>query len=127
MVLAYSGTFRNQEELAVQLGVQPYLGAPARNIHRLAESTNQVITESGALETLGEWLNNDVPVIAFVQAGELPYWRGQQLQHAVVIVGIDQETVWILDPDTGLEPVSVGLDDFMLAWSELDNLCAIIT
>ena len=127
MVLAYWGSIYDQAELAGNLGVQPYLGAPARNIHRLASRKHQVTVENGDLSKLKQWLAKETPVITFIQAGELPYWRGEFFQHAVVVVEIDDETLWMLDPDAGDEPIDTRIDDFLLAWSELDYLYAVIT
>lgn len=126
MALAYWESIHDQEELARRLGVQPHLGAPIRNIHRLASSALHITVESGDLNKLQQWLSDDVPVIAFIQAGELPHWQGEFFQHAVVIVEISQDSVWMLDPDAGGEPLASPIGDFMLAWSELDYLYAVI-
>lgn len=127
MVLAYRGSAYDQAHLARQLGIESHLGAPARNIHRLASSKHHVIVDKGDADKLRQWLNNDTPIIAFVQASELPHWRGEYFQHAVVVVEIDQQFIWMLDPDAGDEPIAAGIDYFMLAWSELDYLYAVIT
>lgn len=127
MVLAYLGSILEQAELVRQLDVQAYLGAPARNIRRLASGDRFVTIESGDLAKLKQWLDNAIPVIAFIQAGELPHWRGEHFQHAVVVIEISQESVWILDPDAGDEAIGSPVDDFMLAWSELDYLYAVIS
>lgn len=73
MVLAYYGQARDQERLAAQLKVEPYLGAPARNVRRLASNTISVTFEEGTPEKLRQWLNAGVPVIAFIQVGELSH------------------------------------------------------
>jgi ABC-type bacteriocin/lantibiotic exporter with double-glycine peptidase domain len=126
MVLAYWGDFQPQEQLAKQLELRPYLGTPVRNIHRLASIRLRTVVDQGDLLTLQKWLDHDVPVIAFIQAGELPHWRGEYFQHAVVIVAMNGQSVWMLDPDMGEEPVVVGIDDFMLAWGGLDYLYALL-
>ena len=70
---------------------------------------------------------NAIPVIAFVQAGELPRWRGEQFQHAVVISGLSDEAVWLLDPEGQAQPEAVPLAGFMLAWAGMDYRCAAIS
>lgn len=127
MVLAYYGYLLAQEQLARVLGVQPYLGAPAKNIRRLATDSRNVVVETGDLSTVQNWLSDRVPVIAFIQAGELSHWRGEQFQHAVVVVGLDEETIWLLDPDAGQDPMQVNLDEFLLAWGEMDYLYTVIS
>lgn len=124
IVLAYYGQAHDQERLAALLKVEPYLGAPARNVRRLASSTISVTFEEGTLEKLRQWLNADVPVIAFIQAGELSHWRSEFFQHTVVIVDIDETTICMLDPELTLEPIAAPIDEFMLAWGELDYLYA---
>ena len=67
MVLAYGGSIYDQAELAENLGVQPYLGAPARNIHRLASRKHEVTVENGDLSKLQQWLAKETPVITFIR------------------------------------------------------------
>lgn len=85
-----------------------------------------VIYEGGEWETIPVWLDRRVPVIAMVQAGELPQWRGEAFQHAVVVVGYDSADVWVLDPAAQSAPIKVSIDEFMLAWGEIDYRFAIL-
>jgi hypothetical protein len=69
----------------------------------------------------------------FLDAGELPHWHEYDLvqrvvvQHAVVGVGLDSQTVYLMDPalDTGPTPMPIG--DFLLAWDEMENYYATLT
>lgn len=56
-----------------------------------------------------------------IQAGELSHWSGEYFQHAVVVIGHDASQVWILDPAAKPESIAVSVDEFLLAWSEMDN------
>jgi ABC-type bacteriocin/lantibiotic exporter with double-glycine peptidase domain len=127
MVLDYLGFPRSQEVLAHQLGLRPSLGVPAPHIKNLNSPDLAVVYESGTLDTVQKWLDETTPVIVFVQAGELPSWFGHRFQHAVLVVGLDEEQVYLLDPavEGGVTAVSRG--DFMLAWDEMDNALAVIT
>ncbi len=127
MVLDFQGISKSQNTLAKQLKVKSHLGAPARNVRQLATNKLSVVFEEGSLERLQTSLASGLPVITFVQAGEFSYWQGEVFQHAVVITGLEESAVWLLDPDKDAVPVSVPLDEFMLAWSEMDYLCAIIS
>jgi ABC-type bacteriocin/lantibiotic exporter with double-glycine peptidase domain len=127
MVLDYLGFPRSQETLAHQLGLRPPLGVPAPNIKNLNSSDLAVIYESGTLDIVQKWLGEKKPVIVFVQAGELPYWFGHRFQHAVLVVGLDEQQVYLLDPAVEDEATAVSRGDFMLAWDEMDNALAIIT
>lgn len=127
MVLDFQGIFRPQDVLAEQLHVKPSLGAPTRNIRRLATDKIAVIYEEGSWERLQALIASGLPVITFVQAGEFAHWQGEIFQHAVVVIGLEESTVWFLDPDIDAMPVSVPVDEFMLAWSGMDYLCASIS
>ena len=127
MALDYWGIGQSQEHLAELLKVVPFIGAPARNIRLLASSEVAVVFEQGTIEQLRDWLRQNVPVIAFVQAGELPRWRGEDFQHAVIIAHMDNALLWLLDPDLDPELTPVSIDEFLLAWYELDNLYYVLT
>ena len=73
---------------------------------------------------LRAYLLERIPVIAFVQAGELSYWKHDSF-HAVVVTGLVDDVVAINDP-AFREPQTVSLDELMLAWSEFDYTYAII-
>ena len=85
-----------------------------------------VVYESGEWETVPTWLDRRVPVIAMVQAGELPHWQGEAFQHAVVVVGYDSADVWILDPAAQPMPITVSIDEFIIAWGEVDFRFAVL-
>lgn len=126
MVLAFQGIFRSQDELARQLHLKPQLGTPTRNIQWLASPEIKVIYEEGTLDQVQTWLQSGIPIIAFIQAGELAHWRGEFFQHAVVIVGLDGEAVWLLDPDMDETPLALSVEEFMLAWLGMDYLYAVL-
>lgn len=120
MVWAYLGIAITQERLARLLLLDPRMGVPLSNVQRLQNSQLVVSTSSGMLEDIAQHLENDCPVIVYVQAGELPYWREHVSHHAVVVIGLGIERVSILDPALETGPTTISLGDFMLAWSEMD-------
>jgi len=126
MALAYLGISCSQDDLARRLGVRPHLGAPSSCLLRLRSAALDVIYTAGDLEDLATWLDQGLPVLVFVQADQLPYWRGQQFQHAVVVLGLDTQAVYLLDPAADATPMRVLRGDFMLAWDEMDCVYAII-
>ena len=126
MVLAYQQIDRSQNKLAQQLQLRPAFGAPTRSVLRLVLDKLQVTYGEGALPSIQKWLDASVPVIAFIQAGELSYWQGEFFQHAVVIVGMDTDYIWLLDPDQDDQPLQVSVAEFMLAWVDIDYLYAAI-
>jgi ABC-type bacteriocin/lantibiotic exporter with double-glycine peptidase domain len=126
MVLAYQQIDRSQTDLATELKVRASLGTPTRSVLGLASEQLRVVYGEGIEATLQKWLALSLPVIVFVQAGELSYWQGELFQHAVVVVGLVGNTVWLLDPDMDEIAIAVDLDEFMLAWLGMDYLYAVI-
>ncbi len=126
MVLGYLGFRFAQDRLALELDVRPPLGAPASYVTRLHSDVVDVTFTSGDLDDLREHLACNWPPIVFVQAGEFPHWQGHVSQHAVVVIGVDERAVHILDPAASAAPVSTPIGDFLLAWSELDYIYALI-
>lgn len=127
MALEYLGLRRDQGDLARRLKVRPGFGAWAANVTRLRSRTLDVTYTQGELQDINDWIARDVPVIAFVQAGELPHWRGQRFRHAVVVVGMDEQAVYFLDPAATPEPIVAAHGDFQLAWEETEPWYAVFT
>jgi len=126
MVLDYLDLTIPLDHLIRQLDVRPPLGAPASNVRNLRSDALDVTFTSGTLSDLRSHLAQSNPPIVFVQAGELAHWRGRVSQHAIVVVGIDEQNVYILDPAAEDRPIPIPIGDFMLAWVEMDNLYALI-
>lgn len=128
MALRYLGIDRSQADLARQMASIPHVDAVSRNILNLQSSTLQVLYAEGTLELLRRWLDQGVPVIAFVQTDELPYWGGVEARHAVVVVGLDDKNVYLLDLARDPDVIPVSLGDFALAWEDwMDRRYAVIT
>lgn len=126
MVLHYWDIVAEQEQLAQLLGVEPEVGAPAGRITRLKYRGLAVTYATGEWETVTAHLAHNIPVIVAIQAGELPYWQGEYFQHAVVVIGHDETHVWLLDPAALPQSIVVPIDEFMLAWGEMDYRYAVL-
>lgn len=125
MVLAYLEQPALQEDIARQIGARPF-GVPAFNIRRLTAWGLHVRYGEGSLDELSAALANGTPPIVFIRTSELPYWS-EDTPHAVVLVGIDEQLAYLLDPAYGdAHPVSVSVGDLMLAWSHFDQVFALI-
>ena len=127
MVLAYLGISHSQESLGKILALNPPFGTRHSHIQKLASANIKVTYETGTLADLHHWLAQDVPVIAFVQAGDLPHWSGHHFQHAVVVVGIEEQTVYLMDPALNTGPTATDTESFLLAWSAMDYYYAALT
>ncbi|MEK7784465.1 MAG: C39 family peptidase [Chloroflexota bacterium] len=97
MVLDYINRPVNYDRLLHLLRIDPEYGTVARNILLLSEIGVDVFYAQGTLDDLRSHLIANRPCIAFVNTGELPYWR-ETTGHAVVVVGIDEEMVYLHDP-----------------------------
>ena len=102
-----------------------YAGAPFRNLHYLEALGASVFIEQGQLETLRSLLARKLPPIIFVSTQDLSYWD-EVTQHAVVVAGIDETHVYLHDPAFSDAPKTVTIDEFMLAWLEMDEFYALI-
>ena len=71
-------------------------------------------------------LQNNQPCIVFVDTGQLPYWD-ESANHALVVVGLDEDYVYVHDPEFPNAPLQVSIGDFDLAWLEHDEMYAVIT
>lgn len=127
MIFAYWDFILTQEKISRKLKLRPGLGVPASNITFLRSEQIRVAYFVGSsVDNIFQWLQDGIPIIAFVQAGELPHWRDVQAQHAVIIVGLEDQTVFIHDPGLGYGPIEVALGDFLLAWEGMDHRCAVM-
>lgn len=125
MVLAYLEEPALQEDISRQIGALPW-GTPASNIRRLTGWGFQVRYDTSSLRELRTFLSAGQPPIVFLRTADLPYAE-EDAPHAVVVVGIDDDTVYLLDPDyPDQAPVMVSIGDFALAWSHFDQACAVI-
>jgi hypothetical protein len=128
MALAYLSIERSQDDLARTLGMFEDFGIPASHLLKLRSRHIQVKYETeGTIDDLRYWLDREVPVIAFVHTGQLTYWQGQVAQHAALLIGIDEQMVYLLDSAKTEKVVAVLLDEFLLAWDEMEFAFAVIT
>ena len=100
-------------------------GTPGARIKRLASHTLNVSYGEGEMSDLQSAIQRGIPPIALVFTGELPYWD-ISTAHAVVVVGIDDASVWVNDPGQRDHPIKIARGDFQLAWDEMGNRYAIL-
>ncbi len=125
MVLDYIGKPVNYDRLLRLLRIDSEYGTPASNASNLTELGVEVLYGRGTLEDIRGHLAADRPSIAFVNTGELPYWD-EATGHAVVVVGLDDEKVYLNDPAFNSAPQIISHGDFLLAWLEADEYYAVI-
>ena len=125
MVLAYIGISTSYDQLLKLLQTKSF-GTISSKIKLLEQLGIDVLYKQGTLDDIREHLANNHPPIAFVETGELPYWN-RNTKHAVVVVGLDDEHIFLNDPAFPNSPIPVSIGDFDLAWLEFDELYAVLT
>jgi ABC-type bacteriocin/lantibiotic exporter with double-glycine peptidase domain len=119
MVLEYLGVSYEYNRLTRLLGTAE-VGTPFTNLERLAPALGLAVTYGKDHEELSIFERNisiGLPVIVAVQTWPLPYWQQIRTDHAVVVVGLDDEDVFLYDPYFAAAPQIVDLDSFLTAWS----------
>jgi ABC-type bacteriocin/lantibiotic exporter with double-glycine peptidase domain len=125
MVLTHLGQKIDYPQLLQLLEIKPH-GAPARNIRQLAALDLNVTYSQTDLVGLEAMLQQGHPVIVFVRTGGLPHWM-YATDHALLVVGYDEEHLYVNDPSHDEAPIAVSRGDFELAWLEKDYYYALVT
>jgi len=125
MVLDYLHVPYTYSQLLRLLRVQSF-GAWFRNIQSLESLGLFVSIGYGNVETLETYLDTGLPIIAYVDTEFLTsYWR-ESTNHALVIIGIEDERIYLNDPFFPTAPQVIALNEFLPAWIEQKQLYAVI-
>jgi ABC-type bacteriocin/lantibiotic exporter with double-glycine peptidase domain len=126
MVLAFHGVILGEEELCRLLETQP-VGTSVLNVLLLTQHVSECHVEviSASFDDLVRWLQENVPPIVFVSTAPLHYWQAKCL-HALVVVGIEEQSVWVHDPALATAPTAIPRDEFLAAWGEVAQLAALV-
>jgi ABC-type bacteriocin/lantibiotic exporter with double-glycine peptidase domain len=125
MALTYVGIRVNYRQLLRLLQTQVGYGTPFSNIRTLTKLKVSVTYKQGQLADIRRYLQADAPVLVPVQTRELPHWV-EDTPHAVVVVGMDAQRVYINDPGFPNAPIAVSHGDFDLAWLEHNEYYAVL-
>ena len=117
MVCAYWGRPEFQGDIARWLQTTE-IGTPARNISRLKDYGFDATYLEGSLQFLSESLQQSIPCILFLRTGELPYWE-IDTAHAIVVIGLDDQEIFLNDPFFEDAPKVVPVEEVLLAWSSI--------
>lgn len=123
MVLAFIERPVPYESLLDLLDIDPDVGAPASHILKLVALGVVVAYGPGSLEDIAGHLSRGRPCIAFVHTVDLSYWD-EATQHAVVVVGMDEDNVFVADPWFDSVPQTVSRLEFQLAWDAMEQTYA---
>jgi hypothetical protein len=134
MVLAYLRIPRSYTSVLRALGTTAE-GTPFHRLDRLRTKSIRIQRGEGTLPHLMMYLASGLPVITDVYTAELPYWQNRidipeaekVTAHAMVVVGIEEQMLYVHDPDFEQGPQAVTLGDFELAWQMRDYRFAVIS
>jgi ABC-type bacteriocin/lantibiotic exporter with double-glycine peptidase domain len=126
MVLGYMGVTIPYQRLLRTLETIPDMGTPSFKVVNLQRLGLTVIYRQGTFDELLQHLLAGHPCIVFVRTGQLPY-RNDNTDHAIVVVGMDEQNIYVNDPESAEAPIRVSRGDFDLAWLEHDEKYAVIT
>jgi ABC-type bacteriocin/lantibiotic exporter with double-glycine peptidase domain len=125
MVLNYLHVPYTYPQLLRLLQIQAF-GAWFRNIQFLQSLGLSVVIGYGDVEILEVYLDVGLPIIAYVDTGFLTsYWR-ESTNHAVVVIGIEDESIYLNDPFFQAAPQILSLNEFLPAWIEQKQLYAAV-
>ncbi len=124
MLLAYLHVPFNYDHLLRLLRVRAF-GTQFSNLRYLESLGLSVVVEQGTIETLGWHLERALPSIVFVNTGLLSYWQ-EQTGHAVVVLAIEGEQIYLNDPMFADAPKVIPLTEFEAAWIEQDQQYAVV-
>lgn len=125
MVLSHLG-FQVEYDTILRLLKVRSFGASGQNLKYLSSFGVNVIYREGSLDELKHHLQNSHPCIVLVRTAELPHWT-YATDHAVVVVGIEDQQVYVYDPAFAAAPIAIPLIAFELAWMDFDYRYALLT
>ncbi|MEM7530990.1 MAG: C39 family peptidase [Chloroflexota bacterium] len=127
MCLSYLGIRYRYQRLLRQLEVDVNEGAIFGNIQNLKmRGVSITKQEYGTWDDLYQILINGWPCILNVEARELPHWSQVTSAHAVVLVAIEENYVYINDPILPIGSARVSIGEMDLAWLEKNERYAVI-
>ena len=119
MVLDYLRVPYQYGELLRLLQIGDY-GTAFSNIRQLVKLGLHVEVRAGDMAAIRTHLRNGSPVIAFLNTGMLSYWT-TETGHAVVVIGLDEQAVYVHDPYLANPAKAVPLVEFEAAWIDKIN------
>lgn len=126
MVLTYIKRRTIYWRLRHVLGTKEF-GTPFSNIQNLERMGVTVeFGNRGNFDLLYDYLTKNQPCIVSVETSELPHWHDNTL-HAVVVVGMDKQLLYINDPEFEKSPIPVSYGDFDLAWLAQNERYAVLS
>jgi ABC-type bacteriocin/lantibiotic exporter with double-glycine peptidase domain len=134
MLLQYLQIPFTYERLRRRLGTTEGGAAFEHLLQLQALGLTVYIRRNDDLRVLLAHLETWLPIIVAVETWPLPYWQSRtdltdaekETNHAVVVVGVIDDTVYLNDPSFAEAPQTVPVEAFLTAWSGFAYLYALI-
>ncbi|MFQ6119163.1 MAG: cysteine peptidase family C39 domain-containing protein [Methanosarcinales archaeon] len=120
MVLEYHNHMISEEELEILMETDIW-GTYAENMLNITSIGFDVRVLLSNYSELTSLIDSSLPCIVFLQTDSLSYWD-VECSHAVVVVGFDDEHVFVNDPWFSDAPIKIPKNEFMTAWSKNEYL-----
>ncbi len=124
MALLHLGRKINYHKLLKLLRITPF-GTSGHHLIHLTSLGVQVIYHEGTMDELKEHLGNNRPCIALVRTTDMSYWS-YETDHAVLVVGFDEQSIYVNDPAFAKAPLKISASEFELAWLTFNYRYAVI-
>lgn len=125
MVLAYLGRRTTEKHLNHLFGSSVMDGTPFSRVVRVERMGFRVEYIQLDENDVRRRIHSQQPIITPLWTQMLPYWT-YPTAHVAVVVGYDDQRVYLNDPAFPEAPQSVLWDGFLAAWEEYDRMAAII-
>ena len=124
MVLSFLGKSVPEQDLRILLKTK-ISGTSPIHVNSLESLGFQAMFIYSSIDELREYVNGGTPCIVHLWTGHLSYWSSEYM-HAVVVVRIGEQTVYINDPASDDSPKQVSIDEFSRAWFSSSQLLIVI-
>lgn len=125
MVLDYLGVQADYGRLLKLLKIEPF-GASAYNLHNLSSLGVTANIDIRDMTLLRQFVQTGSPLIVLVRTGELSY-SSQETDHVVVVVGFEDEDIFVNGPAFSEARICVPALEFELAWLGFDYLSIVLS
>ena len=125
MILTFWKAEHTERELRVLFKTRMGGTSPAQVMLELPRLGFSAAVWRGSLEALRSFVAQGTPCIVSLWTGELTYWA-EETMHTVVVVGMDEDTLWVNDPSVPDAPQQIPGDEFAVAWSLADRVMIVI-
>lgn len=128
MLLSYLGIQKQEQDIRILLKIKP-AGTNPINVVRIREWHLEALMTFSNLEELKSYLIQNKPPIVLLWSGKLNYWNSKKYfdyLHAVVVVGYDDEMIFVYDPAFPEYPKSIPVYEFLEAWSYSQQMLILI-